>query len=121
MLGFSSDAISRMKRQSRLLTTYVIGQGGAQFLQLVTGFIVIRWLSKEAYADYTIINTILGMGSMLFGLGISQCLTGLIGKKHHRFGACRAFCLRSIQFEESGDGRWDRPIDDCILCAFQKV
>ena len=80
MLGFSSDAISRMKRQSRLLTTYVIGQGGAQFLQLVTGFIVIRWLSKEAYADYTIINAILGMGSMLFGLGISQCLTGLIGK-----------------------------------------
>ena len=29
MLGFSSDAISRMKRQSRLLTTYVIGQGGS--------------------------------------------------------------------------------------------
>lgn len=71
---------TKLLRSFKLLTTYLVGQGGTQLIQVITGFLIIRLLSKEAYADYTMVHVVLGMGTVLFGLGVSQCLTGLIGK-----------------------------------------
>lgn len=71
---------TKLVRSFKLMTTYLVGQGGTQLIQVVTGFLIIRLLSKEAYADYTMVHVVLGMGTVLFGLGVSQCLTGLIGK-----------------------------------------
>jgi O-antigen/teichoic acid export membrane protein len=64
-----------------LFSKYFLGQGAAQLIQLASGFLLIRWLDKGDYATYTLVMAILGTSSVLFSLGLSQCLTGLIGKR----------------------------------------
>lgn len=68
-------------RWGRLLGTFFLGQGACQVVQLATGFLLIRWMEKGDYATYTMVIAILGTSSILFSLGLSQCLTGIIGKK----------------------------------------
>ncbi len=67
-----------------------------QVLQLLTGFLLINWLSKDVYADYTLVVAITGTTSLLVSLGFSQCLTGLIGanvKDSTLVGRYLAACL----------------------------
>lgn len=76
-----SAGASKFGRWGWLLSKFLLGQGATQLIQLVTGFLLIRWLDKGDYATYTLVMAILGTSSILFGLGLSQCLTGLIGKR----------------------------------------
>ena len=50
-------------------------------LQLITGFALIRWLTKDDYATLTLVMAIQGTAAVLVELGISQSLTALIGRK----------------------------------------
>jgi O-antigen/teichoic acid export membrane protein len=61
--------------------TFFIGQSATQTLQLVCGFLLIHLMSKNDYADFTLAIAILGTAAALTDLGISQTLTGLIGKQ----------------------------------------
>lgn len=86
---------AKLARWAKLLTTYFIGQGAAQLLQLVTGFLLIRWLTKDAYATLTLVIAIQGTSQALVELGISQALTAVIGKKigdPHAVGRYIAAC-----------------------------
>lgn len=71
----------RARRWGTLVSTFLAGQGMVQALKLIAGFLIINWLSKDSYADYTLIVAILGTTSVLVSLGFSQCLTGLIGRR----------------------------------------
>jgi O-antigen/teichoic acid export membrane protein len=64
-----------------------MGQGLTQLLQLASGFILIRWLTKDAYATFTLVMAIQGTTQALVEMGISQSLTGLIGRKIYDFKA----------------------------------
>lgn len=64
-----------------------MGQGVTQLLQLVSGFILIRWLTKDAYATFTLVMALQGTTQALVDMGISQSLTALIGRKIHDFKA----------------------------------
>ena len=68
-------------RWGRLLSTFFAGQGASQILQFITGFALINWLTKDAYATFTLVMAIQGTTQALVELGITQSLTGLIGKK----------------------------------------
>jgi O-antigen/teichoic acid export membrane protein len=89
---------ANLTRWAKLLSTYFAGQGAMQVMQLLTGFILIRCLSKDGYAIYTIVIAIQCTTGVLVELGISSSLTALIGKRYANtevmgryFTACRFF------------------------------
>jgi O-antigen/teichoic acid export membrane protein len=53
-----------------LYVTFLSTQVGVQFLNMVTGFLVVRTLNKDEYADYTIVNTLVPAILMLSDNGI---------------------------------------------------
>jgi len=66
----------------RLILGYVVGQGATQVLQLVTGFLIINWLTKDAYATFALVIAIQSTTSVLVELGLSQSLVAFLGKKY---------------------------------------
>lgn len=58
-----------------------MGQGTIQLIQLISGFCLINWLTKDAYATFTLVMAIQSMTSVLVELTVSQSLTALIGSK----------------------------------------
>jgi len=72
---------AKLKHWAKLLTTFLFGQGGNQLLQLVTGFVLINWLSKGDYATYTMVIAIQSAAAVLVDMGVTQPLTSLIGGK----------------------------------------
>lgn len=65
----------------RLLTTFLLGQGASQVVRMVAGFLVIRWLTKDDYATFTLVLAIQGTSAVLVELGFSGGLLALIGKR----------------------------------------
>ncbi|HAQ58486.1 MAG TPA: hypothetical protein DCR32_05650 [Opitutae bacterium] len=66
----------------RLVVGYIVGQGATQVLQLVTGFLIINWLTKDAYATFALVIAIQSTTSVLVELGLSQSLIAFIGQKY---------------------------------------
>ena len=82
-----NSMLTTLIRITRLLLTYLLGQGLTQVVRLLTGFILIRTLAKADYATFTIAMAIYGTSGILVELGIGQALTALIGKVHGDFAA----------------------------------
>lgn len=80
-------------RASKLLATYFFGQGLTQFIQLLTGFVIIRALAKEDYAVYTLIMAISATTHVLVQFGAGQALTGLLGSVKTNLEAMGRFIL----------------------------
>ncbi|WP_291275021.1 hypothetical protein [Flavobacterium sp.] len=58
-----------------------IGQGILQFANLLTGFLVLRWLSKEDFAQFSIVFGFQSMITLLVDLGLSGAIIALIGNR----------------------------------------
>ncbi|MEM1223747.1 MAG: hypothetical protein AAGH40_13415, partial [Verrucomicrobiota bacterium] len=85
-------------RWLKLLATYFFGQGATQVIQLVTGFIIINFLTKDEYATFTLVLAFQSMANVLVELGITRSLIPLIGKQYddkalvgRYFAVCRFF------------------------------
>lgn len=70
-------------RWVRKLGEFFLGQGSTQLLSLVTGFLVIRWLSVEAYAQYSVAFSFQCSVGMLVDLGFSGAIIALVGPRIH--------------------------------------
>lgn len=70
-----------LKHWAGLLTTFFIGQGASQVIRLLSGFLIIRWLTKEDYATFTLVLAIQGTMATLVELGFSGGLLALIGSR----------------------------------------
>jgi O-antigen/teichoic acid export membrane protein len=77
----ASDAV--WSRRGRLLATFFVGQGLTQFIGLVTGFLLLRWLSVEDYAKFTLAFGFQCTLGNLADLGISGSIIGLVGPRGH--------------------------------------
>jgi len=73
----------RAKRWTKLLVTFLTGQSLVQGLNLVTGFLLLRWMSVESYAQYTVATAFQGTISMLADLGVSGSIVALVGTRFH--------------------------------------
>lgn len=62
----------------RKLASFFLGQGSVQALNLLTGFLLLRWLSVEQYAIYALIVGFQGTVSVLVEMGLGDSLTGLL-------------------------------------------
>lgn len=72
---------SRFRRLSALLFSFLAGQGSVQVLNLVSGFFLLRWLSVEAYAQYSVAFGFQSTLGMLVDLGFSGSIIALVGDR----------------------------------------
>ncbi len=92
-------------RWGKLIATYFVGQGLTQVLQLVTGFLIVNWLTKDAYATFTLVMAIQATTAILVEIGVSQSLGAFIGNRYDEpefvgryIGACRYIRDRLLIF-----------------------
>jgi len=62
----------------RKLAGFFLGQGSVQALNLLTGFLLLRWLSVEQYAIRALVAGFQGTVGMLVEMGLGGSLTGLL-------------------------------------------
>ena len=58
-------------------------QLASQGIQLITGFLLVRWLSLEAYAQFGVALGFQSMLNMLVDLGFSGSIVALVGERIH--------------------------------------
>ncbi len=74
---------ARAARWAKLLATFLTGQTLVQGLNVLTGFLLLRWMSVEAYAQYTVANSVQGTIGVLTDLGVSGSIVALVGQRIH--------------------------------------
>lgn len=62
----------------RKLCGFFLAQGSVQALNLLAGFLLIRWLSVEQYAIYALVVGFQGTVGILVEMGLGASLTGLL-------------------------------------------
>lgn len=72
---------SRFRRLTALLFSFLAGQGSVQVLNLISGFFLLRWLSVEAYAQYSVAFGFQSTLAMLIDLGFSGSIIALVGDR----------------------------------------
>lgn len=65
----------------KLIGAFVLGQGALQLIQVLSGFFLIRWLSIEEYAQYSVAFAFQSTARMLVELGFSGAIVALVGKR----------------------------------------
>lgn len=70
-------------RWAKIIATFIAGQGLVQLLQLLGGFFLIRWLSVEDYAQYSMAFAFQSTAQILVGLGFSSAIIALTGNNIH--------------------------------------
>jgi hypothetical protein len=58
----------------------VAGQSVVQTLALVTGLLLVRWMSKQQYAEYTLAASGLAILNVTTDLGLSSAVLGIGGQ-----------------------------------------
>ncbi len=73
--------LSRFKHSLRLIVMFIAGQGSVQILNIISGFLLLRWLSIEAYAQQSIAFGFQSTLGILIDLGFSGSIIALVGDR----------------------------------------
>jgi len=68
------------RRAVRLLSSFFLGQGALQGVQILAGLLLLRWLSVESWAQYGLASGFQLTMSTLMDLGISSTIIPLVGE-----------------------------------------
>src|SRR2546429_7619042 len=79
--GHSVLTSSRVQRWAGLITSFLAGQGLIQLLNVVTGFLLLRWMSVESYAQFSIAFGFQSMLQWLVDLGTVGAIVALVGNR----------------------------------------
>ena len=60
------------------MTAFFVGQGSVQLLNLLTGFLLLRWLSVSEYAWFSLVNGFQSTVALLVDLGLSGSIVALL-------------------------------------------
>ncbi len=71
----------RLKSALRLVTTFLAGHGALQGLNIITGLFLIRALSIEAYAQYSLAMAFQVTAVSLTNLGLTDTIIPLVGSR----------------------------------------
>lgn len=74
-------ASSRIRRWASLITSFLAGQGSVQLINLITGFLLLRWLSVEAYAQFSIAFGFQSTLQWMVDLGATHSIVVLTGDR----------------------------------------
>lgn len=72
---------TRYKRWATLISVFLAGQGSVQILNLISGFLLLRWLSVEAYAQYSVAFGFQSTIGILVELGFAGSIVALVGDR----------------------------------------
>ena len=70
-----------LRRKARILATFFAGQGCAQALNLLSGFLVLRWLDVGSYGQYGLTFGFQSTANLLIDLGFSSTIVALVGHR----------------------------------------
>lgn len=73
-----------MKRWSGRIASLLVGQTLLQLVNFFTGFLLLRWLSMEAMAQYGVVFGFQSTLAILADLGFSGCIVSLVGSHGDR-------------------------------------
>ena len=62
----------------------LLGQSILQALNFITGFLLVRWLSIESYAQFGVVFGFQSTLAMLIDLGFGGCIVSLVGNRNDR-------------------------------------
>ena len=71
----------RALKWTRLLSQFLTGQIVIQALNFLTGFLLLRWLSVTAYAEFSVAFAFQSTLGMLIDLGFSNSIVALVGDR----------------------------------------
>ncbi len=72
---------SRARRWAKRLAIFFTGQTLVQGLNLLAGFLLLRWMSPTEYAQYSVANAFHTTLSVFVDLGISGSIVALVGSR----------------------------------------
>ena len=72
---------SNLKRWSALIVSFLIGQGSVQLINLISGLLLLHWLSVEAYAQFSVAFGFQCTLNNLVDMGCSGSIIALIGER----------------------------------------
>jgi O-antigen/teichoic acid export membrane protein len=79
---FPADLVRFLLPKAKKLAGFFFGQGSVQALNLLTGFLLLRWLGVEQYAIYTLLAGFQGTMGVMVEMGLAGSLVGLLaGRK----------------------------------------
>src|SRR3954447_257976 len=85
----SPPGFYRALQRARLVGNFALVQAAVQVIGFFSGILLVRWLSQQEYASYTIANTMQGTINLLADIGISVGLVSIGGRvwqDRDRFG-----------------------------------
>ena len=85
----SPPFLNRALQRARLVGSFALIQAVVQIIGFLSGILLVRWLSQQEYACFTIANTMQGTINLLADIGISVGLVSIGGRVWHdrrRFG-----------------------------------
>ncbi|MFC5863971.1 lipopolysaccharide biosynthesis protein [Acidicapsa dinghuensis] len=77
----TSNSSSRKRRVIHLLSSFFLGHGAQLGVQVLTGFMLLRWLSIEAYAQFSLAYGFQLTLMSLMDLGFTSTIVPLVGEK----------------------------------------
>lgn len=72
---------SRWQRWVGLFSRFLAGQGTVQLINLTTGFLLLRWMSVESYAQFSVAFGFQTMLTWLVDLGAAGSIVALVGNR----------------------------------------
>ncbi len=87
---------------TRKIVTFLLNQGGIQLLSLCTGLLVLRWMSVESYAQYSVAFGFQGSVGMLIDLGFTGTIISLVGARIHEPAVIGKYIRSALHFRTRG-------------------
>lgn len=71
----------RFRHWARIIRSFLAGQGSIQTLNIMTGFFLLRWMSVESYAQFSIAFSFQTTMQWLLDLGLTGSIINLVGDR----------------------------------------
>jgi O-antigen/teichoic acid export membrane protein len=81
LLPPAGAALTRGRRVVQIVTGFLVGQGAAQGVSVLAGLFLVRFLSVEAYAQFSVAAGFQVVFSVLMDLGFASTIVPLVGER----------------------------------------
>lgn len=80
---YSAFDLSRDKiiNWTKLIGTFLVGQGASHAIKVISGFLLMRWLSVDQFAQYNLAFAFQSTAYMLVEFGFSGAIVALVGHR----------------------------------------
>lgn len=74
---------NKIAKIAGFISTFLLGHGALQALQLVSGFVLLRWLSVSEYANFSMAFAFQNAATVLVEFGYAGTIVALVGNRIH--------------------------------------